>query len=141
MTGQVTRREPRGLRNNNPLNIEKSGDKWQGLAPVQSDPRFCTFKAPEWGVRAGVKILRTYQQRYKLFTLRQMIRRYAPSVENNTRGYVQAVARRAKIRPDVAVDLYNRDVVSRLIEAMWYVECGVAGDLEVIGRGLDLLGL
>lgn len=132
--------QPRGIRNNNPLNIERSNSKWQGLSSNQPDPRFCTFQAPEWGIRAGVRILRTYQQKYQLYTLRQMLRRYAPSVENNTNAYVNAVSQRANLRPDVAVDLHNKGVVERLIEAMWYVENGLAGDSEAIRRGLDLLG-
>lgn len=140
MTGKV-RTTPRGLRNNNPLNIVKSGAKWQGLAEVQSDSRFCTFVAPEWGVRAGVKILWTYQKKYRLQTLRQILNRYAPPIENNTFNYINTVARRAKIRPDVELDLERRDVVCRLVEAMWYVENGVAGDPLAISRGLDLLKL
>lgn len=140
MTGKV-RTTPRGLRNNNPLNIVKSGAKWQGLAEVQSDSRFCTFVSLEWGVRAGVKILWTYQKKYGLRTLRQILNRYAPPIENNTFNYINTVARRAKIRPDVELDLKKRDVVFRLVEAMWFVENGVAGDPLAISRGLDLLGL
>ena len=29
--------EPRGIRNNNPLNIRKSKDNWQGLRTLQED--------------------------------------------------------------------------------------------------------
>ena len=44
---------PRGIRNNNPLNIERSKSKWQGLAEHQRDPRFAQFKSMTWGIRAA----------------------------------------------------------------------------------------
>ena len=30
--------QPRGLRNNNPLNIRRTGDQWQGLSATQGAP-------------------------------------------------------------------------------------------------------
>ena len=33
---------PRGIRNNNPLNIRRSKDQWQGLRAQQTDASFCT---------------------------------------------------------------------------------------------------
>ena len=30
----------RGLRNNNPLNIRRSADQWQGMATTQTDKSF-----------------------------------------------------------------------------------------------------
>ena len=53
---------PRGLRNNNPGNIRRSKDNWQGLAPEQTDPDFFQFTAPEWGYRALIKTLQTYRK-------------------------------------------------------------------------------
>ena len=132
---------PRGLRNNNPLNIERTGDRWRGMSPEQRDPRFVQFVAPEWGIRAAVVILRNYQRRYHLHTLTETLHRYAPAVENHTKRYIERVSSRAGISPDTHLDLTDRELVSRLIEAMWLVECGVPGDRETIERGLDLAGL
>ena len=42
---------PRGIRNNNPLNIRRSKDKWKGMRAVQSDAQFCQFESLEWGWR------------------------------------------------------------------------------------------
>lgn len=137
----MTVKQPRGLRNNNPLNIERTGDRWRGMSPEQRDPRFVQFVAPEWGVRAAVVILRNYQKRYHLHTLTVILHRYAPAVENHTKRYIERVSSRAGISPDTHLDLTNRELVSRLIEAMWLVECGVPGDRETIERGLDLAGL
>ena len=69
---------PRGIRNNNPLNIEL-GDQWQGLAASQTDGRFAQFQAPEYGFRAAAKVLNTYQNKHGLTTPRQMISRWAPA--------------------------------------------------------------
>ena len=137
----MTVKQPRGLRNNNPLNIERTGDRWRGMSPEQRDPRFVQFVAPEWGVRAAIVILRNYQRRYHLHTLTEILHRYAPAVENHTKRYIERVSSRAGISPDTPLDLTDRELVSRLIEAMWMVECGVPGDPETIERGLDLAGL
>ncbi len=48
---------PRGIRNNNPLNIEHSQSKWQGMAVEQTDKRFVQFKSMTWGIRAAFKTL------------------------------------------------------------------------------------
>ena len=50
---------PRGIRNNNPGNLDK-GAPWQGLVNNSSEPRFCTFKDPVWGIRALAVTLITY---------------------------------------------------------------------------------
>lgn len=137
----MTVKQPRGLRNNNPLNIRRTCDRWRGLSPEQTDPAFCRFTAPEWGVRAAIVILRNYQKRYHLHTLTEILHRYAPASENHTERYIERVSSRAGISPDTPLDLTDRELVSRLIEAMWHVECGVPGDRETIERGLDLAGL
>lgn len=134
-------KQPRGLRNNNPLNIERTGDRWRGMSPEQRDPRFVQFVAPEWGVRAAIVILRNYQRRYHLHNLSEIIHRYAPTNENHTERYIERVSTRAKIQRNVPLDLTNRELVYRLIEAMWLVECGQPGDPTAINKGLDLAGL
>ena len=93
-------RAPRGIRNNNPGNIEK-GAPWQGLAADQSaDSRFAVFDSPVYGIRALTVVLLTYRNRHKLRTPREIISRWAPAFENDTGSYVAAVARAAGIGPD-----------------------------------------
>lgn len=98
----------RGLRNNNPGNIRKSADKWQGLAPVQDDPAFFKFIEPKYGVRALGKILQTYRNKYGLQTVRDIIGRWAPPNENNTTSYVNSVARALGVTADEPIDVYAR---------------------------------
>lgn len=54
----------RGVRINNPLNIRIAGNAWKGKVTPSRDKAFETFKAPEWGFRAGAILLRNYQQRH-----------------------------------------------------------------------------
>lgn len=87
--------QPRGLRNNNPLNIRRSQSKWLGEVDSlkgKCDHAFCQFSALAYGYRAAGKLLRTYQTKYKLYQLDKIIGRWAPPCENNTRSYATIVA-------------------------------------------------
>lgn len=96
---------PRGIRNNNPGNIEK-GQNWRGLSNDQSgDNRFAIFSAPLWGIRALARLLINYQRIHNLRTVREIISRWAPSHENNTSAYALAVARAAGVDPDQEIDV------------------------------------
>ena len=50
----------RGLRNNNPLNIRRTADRWQGAAATQTDKSFVQFSTMAYGYRAAWKILDNY---------------------------------------------------------------------------------
>ena len=92
---------PRGIRNNNPLNIRRSGDKWQGLKTLQEDKEFFQFETIEWGWRAAFVILcKTYYGKYKLRTIRNIVSRWAPAKENNTPAYIRHVSDYTGIGPD-----------------------------------------
>lgn len=99
-------REPRGIRNNNPLNIEQ-GENWNGLAEVQTDSRFCVFTDPRFGYRAAARILKSYKNR-GVETLAQIISTWAPAGENNTAAYIASVSQKTEISADsvVSVDQY-----------------------------------
>ena len=93
---------PRGIRNHNPLNIRRTGkDQWKGMAEVQTDRAFVQFKSLEYGWRAAFYLLtRTYYHKYRLYTIRSIINRWAPSCENDTSAYVANVSRLTGIDPD-----------------------------------------
>ena len=94
-------KEPRGIRNNNPLNIRRSKDKWQGLSTLQEDREFFKFVSMEYGWRAAFVILcRTYYGKYKLKTIRDIVTRWAPPKENNTPAYIRHVSDYTGIGPD-----------------------------------------
>ena len=96
---------PRGLRNNNPLNIRLSSDRWQGQSPPSTSPEgekvFCQFESMEYGWRAAFRLLcHTYYGKYKLRTIRDIISRWAPPKENNTPAYIRYVSDYTGIWPD-----------------------------------------
>lgn len=94
---------PRGLRCNNPGNIRHGAD-WLGLAPQQTDESFCQFTDPVYGIRAIVRILRSYE-RQGINTLTGAISRWSPPSENDTAAYIAAVAKDCGIAPDQPVSL------------------------------------
>lgn len=81
----------RGLRNNNPGNIEL-GANWQGRVPnnKQTDKRFVQFVEPKWGIRAMTRIIDNYKKR-NVLTIEQIIYTWAPPSENNSDSYVKSV--------------------------------------------------
>lgn len=83
----------RGIRNNNPANIRRSSDKWQGLAPQQTDRAFFQFVAMTYGVRALIKTLYTYVHKYSLRTNTAIVNRFCPSGDgnNNPTAYVRTI--------------------------------------------------
>ena len=92
---------PRGIRNNNPLNIRRSKDQWQGLKKEQTDSSFCQFEDLVYGWRAAFKLLtRTYYHTYRLYTIRAIVTKWAPPNENNSKAYVENVSRLTGIHPD-----------------------------------------
>jgi hypothetical protein len=97
---------PRGIRNNNPLNIRRSKDKWKGLRAVQADAQFCQFETLEYGWRAAFYLLtRTYYHKYRLYTIRAIISKWAPPCENNSKAYVENVSRLTGIDPDEPIGI------------------------------------
>ena len=97
---------PRGIRNNNPLNIRKSKDKWKGLRAQQQDAAFCQFENMEWGWRAAFWLLtRTYYHTYRLFTIRTIVQKWAPPHENNTASYIANVSKLTGIGADEPIGI------------------------------------
>ena len=97
---------PRGIRNNNPLNIRRSKDQWKGLRAQQTDASFCQFERMEYGWRAAFYLLtRTYYHKYRLYTIRAIINKWAPPNENLTATYIQNVCRLTGIAPDEPIGI------------------------------------
>ena len=111
---------PRGIRNNNPGNIRRTNDQWQGLQTVQNDPDFFQFSHPRYGFRAMARILRNYQRRG--LTTIEMISTYAPATENKTETYINFVTKKLNLSPDSEVNLNKK--LFDLIKAITTFENG-----------------
>lgn len=81
---------PRGLRNNNPLNIRSTGVSWKGQCGVDQDG-FCIFINRPYGYRAAFRILCSYRVLHGITTIKEIVNRWAPPSENNTKSYIQFV--------------------------------------------------
>lgn len=132
------KQQPRGVRNNNPLNIRK-GSKWRGLA-LEQDQEFCTFIGMEWGVRAAVKILRHYARR-GIHTISEIIQTWAPPLENNTNRYIQIVCSRTGFLPTHNINIYDENEVVALLLAMSFVECAIIFDEKDFRKGYNLANI
>lgn len=117
---------PRGIRNHNPGNLVRGDTRWQGLRENQTDPKFFQFSGPIWGLRALMKVLLTYQRRHDLQTIEEMIRRFAPPVENPSRHYSRYVADRLGMAPQDAVNTDDPDILVTLARAIVSFENGYA---------------
>lgn len=133
-------KEPRGIRNNNPGNIEQ-GQKWQGLAKDQSsDSRFAVFTTPEYGIRALAKLLGTYQKKYGLRTLTEVINRYAPTHENKTDLYITNLCKWSGFSADDALDFTDKTTLYKIVPAVIRQENGYNPyTQEQIRDGINLL--
>lgn len=127
----------RGLRNNNPGNIRRSSTKYQGEVTPSRDPAFKQFETMAWGYRAMFVLLDSYARKgYR--TIRQMIRRYAPPIENHTENYIRWVGEWSAIDPDTLLDTHNRKTMIPVIAAMSRVENGHPADMADIEAGWEL---
>lgn len=134
----------RGIRNNNPTNIDRhAGTAWQGAAADQSgDPRFVVFTDAKYGIRACAKLILTYRAKYRLKTVRGLINRWAPPSENDTGAYVAAVARDCGVGPDDVINVDSVAVMLPLVKAIIVHENGSNPySDQVVLDGLHLAGV
>lgn len=123
MNTKATKKQPRGIRNNNPLNI-RIGNSWLGEVPNPTDSDFEQFVSVVYGLRAAFCILRRYIRRYHRDTIAKIINAWAPANENNTALYISKVAERVGIDPDTPIHYEDAETMYSLVQAMAMQECG-----------------
>lgn len=95
--------QPRGIRNNNPGNIEDGAFARSLPGYAGSDGRFAKFDSPEAGNQAAPRLLASYIQR-GFNTPASIINRWAPPSDNNpTQAYAAYVAQRVGVGPNDTV--------------------------------------
>lgn len=134
---------PRGIRNNNPLNIVK-GNSWKGERANQTDKRFEEFESMAMGLRAGFILLRNYiegtkTRPTKFNTIRKIVSRWAPPSENYTQRYIDNVCKWSGLLPDEVVLFRERKKMVAIVQAMAKMECGVTLDVALIESAYDLV--
>lgn len=134
---------PRGIRNNNPLNIIHGRSRWQGMAKEQTDRRFVQFVSMEYGIRAAFKNLQSYSRLPNpCITLRQYITRWCPPIEqgNDTRRYIEFVSKITAVMPNrpLMPPRYAKFTWCRIVSAMIRMECGRTVPMSVIEKGYEM---
>ena len=115
---------PRGIRNHNPGNIVQNNIKWEGAREQPFDPKFVEFIAPEWGIRAMMRILQSYYHRHGLDTVQAIINRWAPPHENATDHYAQFVAKSIGVKRYDVLNMFDPKIVMALCRAIILFENG-----------------
>lgn len=128
---------PRGIRNNNPLNI-RIGNTWLGERANPTDQAFEEFVTMEYGLRAAFLILRRYIRRYGKNTVTSIISTWAPSSENNTIRYIDTVCHRTGLAPDEQIKYEDKATMCLLVAAMALVECGQPISSSKIEKAYDM---
>ncbi|HCM6146921.1 TPA: hypothetical protein N3Z33_002443 [Klebsiella aerogenes] len=115
--GEASADGPRGVRNNNPGNLEaSSSNPWVGQ--TGSDGRFAKFETPEHGIRALGRNLLSYQ-RQGIDTVSDIINRWAPPTDNNdTAAYIKSVCAQLGVKADQPLDASNPDTLQALCAAI-----------------------
>jgi hypothetical protein len=127
---------PRGLRNNNPLNIRHSADNFQGETKG-TDTAFKTFISMAYGYRAAFVILHTYFSR-GLNTIEKIVTRWAPPNENNTAGYVTSVEKWSGVSRHKVLTLADGADYIMIVAAMSFMENGKNADISEVRAGFNL---
>ncbi|MDE1715748.1 hypothetical protein PWG14_25100 [Chromobacterium amazonense] len=113
---------PRGLRNNNPGNLQYVGQAG-AVKEAGAGGRFAVFATPQAGLDAMAQQLRRYANS-GLTSVNSIVRKWAPASENNTAAYVAAVARRMGVDGNQSLDLGRPEVLRSLMDAMIVHENG-----------------
>lgn len=128
---------PRGIRNNNPLNI-RIGNTWLGEIPNPTDSEFEQFVSVIYGLRAGFIILRRYIRRYGRNTISKIVHAWAPSIENNCENYIRIVCHHSGIDPAEPILYENKATMCALVSAMCIAECGQTIPSDVIENAYQM---
>jgi len=128
----------RGLNNNNPGNIRIGGQKFIGEKDKSTDSAFRQFVTMPFGYRAMFVLLRNYIKAGNN-TITKIISKYAPSSENNTIAYINAVVKGSGINSNVVIPKDDLEAITKIITAMSAVENGVKAVITDVLEGKKLL--
>lgn len=128
---------PRGIRNNNPLNIE-AREQW--LGQIGDDGRFIIFETALHGFRAAGRIMKTKKGR-GVRTIESIITEWAPpkndagEFENHTQNYINFVSNKAGFPADMVL---SDSAYPLVLSAMVQMENGQNPyTMEEIAQGFE----
>lgn len=139
--GQAFPGNERGIRNNNPGNIEFAGQDG-----ATSDGRFAQFRTPFEGLRAlSRQLLRYYDGKTtgkQLRTVSDIVSTWAPKNENDTLAYIAHISQMLGVSPDAEINLRDPNVMTTMMNGIIQKENGrnPYGDEMVRAAGSAAIG-
>ena len=131
----MAKKTPRGIRNNNPLNIRYvEANNWQGRVVVKKDREFEEFTSMVYGLRAAFCLLYNYINKGH-DTIEKIISKWAPASENNTEAYIKKVCTMTGRERGAVINSRSICEMIALAGAMAFVECGEDIDLKYFVEG------
>ena len=115
---------------NNPMSIRQYNQDWEGEVGTYSSEGsgdFVKYDTPAHSIRAGDRLLRTFQRDAGVDTIRKAISKYAPpkgddGYTNPTNKYIEYVSQQSGIDPDEPLDFEDPVTRSRLVSPMAFFE-------------------
>lgn len=123
----------RGIRNNNPLNLEYR----PGQGAIGRDPRFGVYHTMEEGLAADAKQLWIDQDKHGLKTVRELVSYWVSDPKADLGSYIADVARAIGVSPDQPIDIHNQRILESYLGAAAKHESG-AVDPATIHRGVAM---
>lgn len=111
------------INKNNPFNIRyNAANKWIGL--TGNHKGFCEFSDLKYGIRAAAYILMVSYRKRGYVTYKQIVKRFAPSSENDTEAYLKYLCRTLQVQED---DKPHKvyDFARLLVRIAYYESCFV----------------
>lgn len=138
--GELYQGDERGIRNNNPGNLEFAGQDG-----AVSDGRFAKFRTAFEGLRAmSRQLLRYYDGKTtgkELHTVSDIVSTWAPKNENDTLAYIAHISQMLGVSPDAQINLRDPNVMSTMMNGIIQKENGrnPYGDEMVRAAGVSAI--
>lgn len=133
-------KQPRGIRNNNPGNLEYRGQR--GAArEAGNDSRFAKFNSMQDGLAAMSRQLLLYGSR-GVNSVAKIIGKWAPANENDTNSYIGDVSKQLGVNPNAKLNLRDPNVRASLMSAITKRENGYnpIGSSEILAAAQSRAG-
>lgn len=114
-------KQTRGHRNNNPLNVILTKDRWKGMSQIQDDGKFIKFDSRVFGFRCALICLRRYFNR-GWDTIDSIIPHWCP--DGTEDEYIKFLCRILDVDKDYHICFTDESFVVSLVTAMAYQETG-----------------
>jgi hypothetical protein len=116
----------RGIRDNNPTNLEDSGIQWNGL--VGTDGVYLKFDTMANGLRAAALNLRNYWRLHGINTIEGIAQRWSAT---DQAAYVANLSTWLQVDAQDSLDMEDTGVLAQLLKGMVRQEDGLPAELLV----------